>query len=127
MKLFFSPGACSLAPHIALFESGLKFETEKVDLRTKEYRGGDYTKINPKGYVPALQLDNGEVLTEAAIVLQYIADQKPEKKLFPKFGTWERYRAMEMLHFVSTELHKGVSPLWNDKIGEDTKDLIKGN
>lgn len=112
MTLFFSPGACSLAPHIALAELGLAHKTEKVDLRTKQFSGGDYREINPKGSVPAIKLDNGEVLTEAAVILQYLADQKPSAGMFPAAGTFERVRAQELLNYVSTEIHKGFSPLW---------------
>lgn len=112
MKLFFSPGACSLAPHILLFEAGCRFQTEKVDLKTKQFSGGDYNKINPKGYVPALQLENDEVLTEVTAVLQYIADQNPDAHLLPKAGNWERYRAQEWLNYVATEIHKSFSILF---------------
>lgn len=112
MKLYYSPGACSLAPHIALREAGLSFETERVDLGTKRCAEGDYTQVNPKGSVPALKLDGGELLTEAAIVLQYVADQAPDKKLIPAPGTMERYRAQEWLNFIATDLHKGFSVLF---------------
>jgi glutathione S-transferase len=112
MKLYYSPGTCSLASHIALNEAGIKFRVEKVDLRNKQCAEGDYKKINAKGYVPALQLDNGEILTEGAIILQYIADQAPNSHLLPKAGTWERYRALEWLNYVATEIHKGFSILW---------------
>jgi glutathione S-transferase len=102
MKLYYSPGACSLAPHIALREAGLSFEIEKVDLAAKKTeRGADYWTINPKGYVPALQLDDGEILTEASAVLQYIADLKPAAKLLPAAGTKERYRALEWIGFIT--------------------------
>lgn len=120
MKLYHTPGACSLAPHIALREAGLSFDLEQVDLGTKKTKSGaDYTKINPKGYVPALALDNGEVLTEVPVVLQYIADQKPESGLAPKAGTMERYRTQEWLNFVTAELHKGFGALFNPKIPDD--------
>jgi glutathione S-transferase len=120
MKLYFTPGACSLAPHIALREAGLNFDLEQVDLGTKKTKSGaDYTKVNPKGYVPALALDNGEVLTEVPVVLQYIADQKPESGLAPKAGTMERYRTQEWLNFVTAELHKGFGALFNPKVPED--------
>ncbi|MBX2987888.1 MAG: glutathione transferase GstA [Bdellovibrionaceae bacterium] len=112
MKLYFSPGACSLAPHIVLEELGLKYEGVKVDLRNKPQ---ELLKANPKGYVPVLELDDGKVLTEAQVILQYLADQKPEKHLLPKMGTWERYQAMELLNFLSTEVHKGFGPLWHLK------------
>ncbi|HEX4924316.1 MAG TPA: glutathione transferase GstA [Bdellovibrionales bacterium] len=130
MKLYYSPGACSLAVHIALIESGLPFDTVKTDIRAKTYDGGDYRKVNPKGSVPALQLDDGSILTEAAVVLQYIADQKPEKHLVPRLGTIERYRCQEWLNYVSSEIHKGFSPLWNPRWPEDaqamTRDLLAG-
>ncbi|MGH6962651.1 MAG: glutathione transferase GstA [Dongiaceae bacterium] len=117
MKLYFSPGACSLAPHIALREAGFKFDTEQVDLATKKTKSGaDYRQVNPKGYVPALQLDNGEVLTEVPVILQYIADQKPESGLVPKAGTMERYRTQEWLNFVTSELHKGFGALFNPAV-----------
>ncbi len=122
MKLYFAPGACSLSPHIALAESGLAFDTEKVDLRTKTTKSGkDYRDINPKGSVPPLQLDNGEVLTEGPAIVQYIADQKPESKLAPPAGTMERYRLQEWLNFISTELHKAFSPLFKPDTPEATK------
>jgi glutathione S-transferase len=102
MKLYFTPGACSMAPHIGLREAGLTFDLEQVDLGTKKTKSGaDYTKINAKGYVPALQLDNGDVLTEAPVILQYIGDQKPDSGLVPKAGTMERYRTQEWLNFVT--------------------------
>lgn len=107
MKLYYSPGACSLAAHIALRESGVTFDLEKVDLgQHKTASGGDYYRTNPKGYVPALKLDDGGVLSEAGVVLQYIADKKPESGLAPKSGTMERYRLMEWLTFISSEIHK---------------------
>ncbi|MGH8628911.1 MAG: glutathione transferase GstA [Gammaproteobacteria bacterium] len=117
MKLYFAAGACSMAPHIVLREAAYTFDLESVDLATKQTASGeDYTRINPKGYVPALRLDNGEVLTEVAVVLQYLADQKPESGLAPKTGTMERYRLMEWLNFVSSEIHKQFGPLFNPKI-----------
>ena len=113
MKLFYVPGVCSLSPHIALRESGLKFDLDKVDRNTKITAGGvDYKKLNPKGYVPALQLDDGTVLTEGANIVQYIADQAPEGRLAPKYGTMERYRLNEWLVYIATEIHKGFSPLF---------------
>ena len=112
MKLFYAPGACSLAPHIALEELGLPYKTERVDLRTHTYgKGIDYYSVNPKGYVPVLELDSGERLTEVAVILQYIADRKPGT-LAPAFGSIERYRTMEWLNFIATEIHKGLAPLW---------------
>lgn len=116
MKLYFKPGACSMAPHIALREAGLAFQLEKVDLaRHQTAAGEDYLRINPKGYVPALQLDDGSVLTEAGVVLQYIADRQPGGALAPQAGTMERYRLMEWLNFLATEVHKSFSPFFNPK------------
>ena len=122
MKLFYSPGACSLSPHIVLREAGLSFDTEKVDIRAKKTEhGADYFGINPKGYVPALQLDEGGLLTEGPAIVQYIADKAPDKKLAPANGTLERYRLQEMLNFIGTELHKGYSPLFNPALPEEVK------
>ena len=112
MKLYFSPGACALASQIILREAGLNFDLIKVDLKTKQYEGGNYFEVNPKGYVPALKLPDESLLTEASIILQWIADQAPEKNLIPRFGTRERYAAMEWLNYISSELHKGYSPLF---------------
>ena len=107
MKLYFSPGACSLSPHIALREAGLSFDMMKVDLSTKRTAdGADFKAINPKGYVPVLQLDDGSVLTEGPAIVQYIADQAPASKLAPAAGTLERYRLMEWLNYITSELHK---------------------
>src|SRR5262245_1924262 len=104
MKLYYAPGACSLAPHIALREAGLKFDLEKVDLAAKKTeKGADYRAVNPKGAVPALQLDDGQVLTEAAVINQYIADRKPEAKLAPAAGSMDRYRLQEWLNFIGSE------------------------
>lgn len=121
MKLYFSPGACSQAPHILVHELGLKVETEKVNLRNK----GDFLKVNPKGYVPVLQLDDGALLTEAAVIMQYLADQKPAQGLIPKFGSMERYHCMEWLNYVATEIHKSVGPLWKPTTPEDYRSIIK--
>jgi len=124
MKLYYSPGACSLAAHIALRESGVTFDLEKVDLgQHKTASGGDYYRINPKGYVPTLKLDDGEVLSEAAVVLQYVADKKPESGLAPKPGTMERYRLMEWLTFISSEIHKTFTPFFHPEAG--SKDAAK--
>ena len=126
MKLYFGPGACSLSPHIALREAGLPFTAIKVNSRTKETDGGgDFRTINPKGYVPALGLADGSVLTEGPAIVQYIADRVPEKKLAPAAGTMERYRLMEWLNFISTEIHKSFSPLFNPATPEDYKPLVK--
>jgi len=126
MKLFLTPGACSLSPHIVLHEAGLPFETEKVDLKSKRTESGaDFLSINPKGAVPALQLDNGEVLTEGVAIVQFLADQKPETGLAPQNGTLSRYRLQEWLNFVSTELHKGFSPLFNPALPDAAKEIQK--
>jgi glutathione S-transferase len=122
MKLFYFPGACSLAAHIALREVGVAFTLEKVDLDTKRTQSGeDFLQVNPKGYVPALVLDNGEVLTENVALLEYIADLKPELGLAGKPGTMERYRVTEDLAFVSSEVHKTFMPLWGSRTPETTK------
>ncbi len=126
MKLYFAPGACSLAPHILLREAGLDFELEKVDLQSKQTAsGGDFWAINPKGGVPALELDGGEILTEAAVILQYVADLVPDKGLMPAAGGMPRYRAQEWLNFVATELHKGFAPLFNPQMPDAAKELAK--
>lgn len=113
MKLYFSPNACSLASHIALREAGLKFEPMKVDLRAKKVGAEDYLKINPKGYVPALVLDNGQTMTEGVAIMQWVADQATGKNLLPAWGTPERYKAIEWMNFIATEVHKGMSPMWS--------------
>ena len=114
MKLYYSPGACSLSPHIALREAGLPVELQKVDLGTKKMEGGgDFTSVNVKGSVPVLVLDDGQMLTEGPAIVQYIADQRPDSGLAPKAGTLERYRLMEWLNFITSELHKTFSPLFN--------------
>src|SRR5512147_3065582 len=126
MKLYYSPGACSLAPHIMIREAGLPADIVKVDLGTKKTeKGEDFSKINPKGYVPTVQLDNGQVLTEVAVLLQYIADQKPEAKLIPPAGTLDRYREQEWLNFIATEVHKGFGPLWNPATPDSFKAIVK--
>lgn len=122
MKLYYSPGACSLAPHIVLREAGYAFDAIRVDIPNKKTEhGDDYWKINPKGYVPALALDNGEVLSEAAVICQYLADQKPESGLAPALGTMERYRLMEWLNFVTAEVHKMIGALFNPKMTPEMK------
>lgn len=114
MKLFYTPGACSQAPHILLREAGLPFEPVKVDLKTKRTEAGDdYNAINPKGSVPALLLDDGSLLTENAVVLQYIADQDSDARLLPAAGTLARYHVLEWLNYIATELHKGFAPLFH--------------
>lgn len=126
MKLYYLRGACSLASNIALREAGLKFELVKVDRHTKKAADGlDFNEVNPKGYVPALTLDGGEVLTENVTVLQYIADRNPAAKLAPPAGTMERYRLMEWLSFINSEVHKGFSPLFREDAPEDTKQYFR--
>jgi len=113
MKLYFAPGACSLSPHIVLHEAGIAAETEKVDLGSKKTASGaDFLKINPKGYVPTLQLDDGTLLTEGPAIVQYLADQRPAAKLAPENGSLPRYQLQELLNFISTEIHKSYSPLF---------------
>jgi glutathione S-transferase len=120
MKLYYAPGACSLAPHITLRETGQSAELEKVDLAQKQTASGeDYLRVNANGYVPTLKLDDGQVLTEAAVILQYLADQKPESGLAPKAGTMERYRLMEWLNFISSELHKTLGALFKPNVTPD--------
>jgi glutathione S-transferase len=119
MKLYYVPGTCSLGPHIILREAGLDFELDRMDPATRRTASGeDYLKVNPKGSVPALRLDNGEVLTEAAVILQFIADRKPESGLAPPAGTMERYRLAEWLNFISSDVHKQFSPFFNPKLPE---------
>lgn len=114
MKLYYSPGACSLSPHIILREADLKFDLEKVDLKSKKTEGGqDFLSINDKGAVPALQMDNGEVLSEGVAIVQYIASLKPESNLVFRAGSAEQFRLLEWLNFISTEIHKGFSPLFH--------------
>jgi len=126
MKLYYSRGACSLAPHIALYETGLPFTVARTDTKTKLLEdGSDFRAISPNGYVPVLELDSGERLTEAGVVLQYIADQKPAAGLIPAFGTLQRYRVMEWLTFISSEVHKGYSPLFKPTTPEDYKPVVK--
>ena len=126
MKLYYSPGACSLSPHIALLEAGLPYDLVKVDVRAKKLdNGDDYFKINPKGQVPALGLDNGEIMTEGPVIVQMIADQAAGKNLAPANGSPERYRLQEWLNFVTTELHKNFSPLFNPAIPDEVKAFFK--
>jgi glutathione S-transferase len=122
MKLYYSPGACSLSPHIVAREAGIAIDLEKVDLKAKKLaNGGDYNAVNPKGYVPMLELDNGERLTEGPAIVQYLADQKPESGLAPKAGTMERVRLQEWLNFIASELHKTWGAFFNPKIDGDWK------
>ena len=125
MKLYYSPGACSLAVHIVLRETNTPFDLVRVDLKAKRTETGeDYLKINPKGYVPALRLDDGDTLTEAGVILQYLADLRPESGLAPRFGTSERYHLMEWLSFVSSELHKTLGALFNPKVTPEWRAAI---
>jgi glutathione S-transferase len=111
-----------MAPHIVLREAGYKFDLEKVDIPNKKTAdGGDFWKVNHKGYVPALKLDDGQVLTEVGVICQYLADQKPESGLAPKFGTMERYRLMETLNFAASEIHKQIGALFNPKLTDEMK------
>jgi glutathione S-transferase len=122
MKLYFSPGACSLSPHVALREAGLPFEIEQVDIRQKKMKdGSDYRAVNPKGQVPALRLDDNQVLTEGPAIVQYIADQKPEAKLAPPAGSIERYRLQEWLNFITSDMHKNIGALFNPKATDEWK------
>jgi glutathione S-transferase len=123
MKLYYSPGACSLSPHIVLLEAGLPFSMVKVDFKSKKTEGGvDYFTINSKGAVPALQLDDGRVLTEGPAIVQYIADLKPESGLAPRAGTFERYQLMEILNYITSEVHKVFSPLFNPASSAEVKE-----
>ena len=127
MKLYFAPGACSLSPHIVLREAGLDFTPVKVNLRTHQTEdGSDYTSVNPKGYVPALLLDDGSLLTEGPAIVQYLADRNPAAGLAPAAGTIERYRLQEWLNFISTELHKTIGALFNPSVPEDWKKVVLG-
>lgn len=126
MKLYYLPGACSLASHIALREVGASFELEKLDKASKKTASGvDFLAINPKGYVPALSLDDGEVLTEGVAILQYIADQNPGKNLAPAAGSLARVRLQEHLNYVASELHKAFSPLFNPSASPAEKEAAK--
>ncbi len=127
MKLYYSPGACSMAVHIVAREAGLPLELVKVDIPNKKTeRGDDYWKINPKGYVPALQLDSGEVLTEVGVICQYLADRNPGAGLVSKAGTLERYHEMEWLNFAATEIHKQLGALFNPKMTPEMKQVQLG-
>jgi glutathione S-transferase len=128
MKLYYAPGACSLSPHIVARELGINVELKKVNTKDKTIEGGgDYWKVNARGYVPALELDNGQVLTEGPAIVQYLADQKPDSGLAPKNGTIERYRLQEWLNFLTSEVHKQFSPLFKPNTPEDYKPIAKEN
>ena len=126
MKLYYSPGACSLSPHIALLEAGLPYDLVKVDLRAKKLENGDdYLKVNPKGQVPALALDSGELVTEGPVIVQMIADRAKDKNLAPARDSAERYKLLEWLNFVGTELHKNFGPLFSPVLADDAKAFFK--
>ena len=123
MKLYYAPGACSLAPHIAMREAGIPVELMKVDLKAKQYDGGDYKQVTGKGYVPAVETPEG-VLTEAPVILQYIADQKPESGLAPKPGDPARYKMQEMLNFITSEMHKGMGNFFNPALNDGWRQAV---
>jgi glutathione S-transferase len=126
MKLYYSPGACSLSPHIALLEAGLPYDLVKVDLRAKKLENGDdYLKVNPKGQVPALALDNGQVVTEGPVIVQMIADQAKDKNLAPPRDSEERYKLQEWLNFITSELHKNFGPMFSPVLADDAKAFFK--
>jgi glutathione S-transferase len=126
MKLYYSPGACSLSPHIALLEAGIAFQPVLASTKTHQLQDGtDYYGINPLGYVPLLELDDGTLLREGPAIVQYIADQAPTKNLAPASGTLQRYRLQEWLTFIGTEVHKGFSPLFNPATPEEYKAMTK--
>jgi len=126
MKLYYSPGACSLSPHIALLEAGLPYDLVKVDLRAKKLENGDdYLKVNPKGQVPALALDSGELVTEGPVIVQMIADKAAAKNLAPARDSAERYKLLEWLNFVGTELHKNFGPMFSPVLSDDAKAFFK--
>jgi glutathione S-transferase len=128
MKLYYAPGACSLSPHIVARELGLPIELKKVNTKDKTIEGGgDFWKVNPRGYVPALELDNGQVLTEGPAIVQYLADQKADAGLAPKWGSIERYRLQEWLNFLTSEIHKSFSPLFKPNTPEEYKKIAKEN
>jgi glutathione S-transferase len=125
MKLYYAPGTCALSPHIVLREAGIRFDPVRVSTKTHTLAdGSDFYAINPKGYVPVLELDNGERLTEGPAIVQYIADHAPASGLAPAAGTMARYRLMEWLNFISTEVHKQFSPLFNAAMPEEAKKLF---
>lgn len=125
MKLYYMPGACSLATHILLRETGEAFDLEKVGRDKKTEKGSDFLLLNPKGYVPALQLDDGEIVTENVVIHQYIADTHQGHHLLPKHGTRERLRADELMGYITTEVHKSYSPLFNPALPDDQRAAIR--
>ncbi|HZF31331.1 MAG TPA: glutathione transferase GstA [Gammaproteobacteria bacterium] len=123
MKLYYAPGACSLAPHIVAREAGIDLKLDKVDWKTKTTESGkDFASVNPKGYVPALELDDGQLLTEGPVIQQYLADKKPASGLAPANGTLERYRLQELLGYINSEIHKSYGPLFNPNITPEAKE-----
>ncbi len=128
MKLYYAPGACSLSPHIVSRELGIPVELKKVNTKDKTVEGGgDYRQVNPRGYVPALVLDNGEILTEGPAIVQYLADRKPEAGLAPQAGSFERYRLQEWMNFLTSEIHKTFSPLFKPNTPEEYRKIAKEN
>ncbi|UFX44686.1 glutathione transferase GstA [Bradyrhizobium sp. 41S5] len=126
MKLYYAPGACSLSPHIALLEAGLPYDLVKVDLRAKKLENGDdFLQVNPKGQVPALALDTGEMVTEGPIIIQMIADKAADKKLAPARDSNERYKLLEWLNYITTELHKNLGPMFSPMLADDAKAFFK--
>ena len=126
--LYYSPGACSQAPHILLHETGIEHDARRVDLKTKKLEdGSDYLELNPKGAVPALQLESGEVLTENAVILQYIGDRTSWPEVFPPLGNFRRYRVLELVNFITTELHKRFSFLFNREATYEFKEFVKAD
>ena len=126
MKLYYSPGACSLSPHIALLEAGLPYDLVKVDLRAKKLENGDdFLKVNPKGQVPALALDSGELITEGPVIVQMIADKAAGKNLAPARDSTERYKLLEWLNFITTELHKNFGPMFSPVLADEAKAFFK--
>ena len=125
MKLYYTPGACSLSPHIVLREAGYSFDLEKVDLKTKKTESGaDFNDVHAKSYVPQLQLDNGEILSEGAVIVQYLADQKPDSGLAPKHGSFERVRLNELLNYIAAEVHKSFGPFFYG-LNEETREFYR--
>jgi len=128
MKLFYAPGACSLSPHIVIRELGLDVALEKADVRSKKTAdGGDFFAVNPKGQVPTLVLDDGQILTEGPVIVQYLADKKPEAGLMPAAGSLDRYRVQEWLNHITSELHKSYSPLFRPNTPEEYKPIVREN
>jgi glutathione S-transferase len=126
MKLYYSPGACSLSPHIALLEAGLPYDLVKVDLRAKKLENGDdYLKVNPKGQVPALALDSGELVTEGPVIVQMIADKVSAKNLAPARDSAERYKLQEWLTYINSEIHKNIGPMFSPVLSDDAKAFFK--